>query len=76
MFQSQLDKFMETIKYYLTILWRKSFLYKNIACPAIEFENMLKSCKTKEDAIRYSNIKIYKYLSNSYKRKVINDFFG
>ena len=69
-------RILETIKYYLTQLWIRTFIFNKVVIPMIDFDETLNYCSDKNDAIKHSKIKFYKYIPNFYKLKKIHEKFN
>lgn len=70
------EYFIETCKYYITNWWINSFFYLDVAVPAKEFRRMVKSSVTKEEAVYLSKKRCYRWLSKSYKKRIIDEKFN
>lgn len=72
-----MTKIKETILYYIINWYSTSWFYYNIIKMMCRYRNTINNkCKSKNEAIRIKNRKIYKYLPNSFKDKIIKLKFG
>lgn len=72
-----MNKIKETILYYIINWYSTSWFYYNIIKMMDRYRNTINNkCKSKNEAIRIKNRKIYKYLPNSFKDKIIKLKFG
>lgn len=72
-----MNKIKETILYYIINWYSTSWFYYNIIKMMGRYRNTINNkCKSKNEAIRIKNRKIYKYLPNSFKYKIIKLKFG
>lgn len=68
-------RIIETIKYYIVSLYARTWFFNNIIYKMHLLEIRLLKCNTKEDAIKTSNIKMFKWIPKSSKRKLIEKRF-
>lgn len=66
----------ETILYYIVNWYSTSWFYYNIIKMMDRFRNNINKCFTIEEAKRVKNRKLYKWLPNSFKDKIIKQKFG
>ena len=61
----------ETILYYIINWYSTSWFYYNVIKVMSRFRNDIDKCFTIDEALRIKNRKLYKWLTNSYKNKII-----
>lgn len=71
-----MNKLIETIKYYLAVLWLKSPIYTNIISPSKILVKLINDADDIEHAKDIINMKAFKYISKSYKNKLIYNKFN
>lgn len=69
-----ISKIKDTILYYISVWWLESWIYLNIVHKSNILEQRLKNVKTYKEAEMISNTKQFKWISKSYKRKLINKY--
>lgn len=67
---------IETIKYYITCIWLHSPIYYNVTLKAYLLKELIANCDNKQRAIIISNRKAFKWVSKSYKVKLINKYIN
>lgn len=70
-----LNKLIDTIKYYLAVLWLKSPIYTNIISSSKILVKLINDADDIEHAKNIINMKAFKYISKSYKNKLIYNKF-
>ena len=70
-----LNKLIDTIKYYLAVLWLKSPIYTNIISSSKILVKLINDADDVEHAKNIINMKAFKYISKSYKNKLIYNKF-
>lgn len=70
-----LNKLFDTIKYYLVVLWLKSPIYTNIISSSKILVKLINDADDVEHAKNIINMKAFKYISKSYKNKLIYNKF-
>lgn len=71
-----INKLIDTIKYYLAVLWLKSPIYIYIALPNKILIKLINDADDIEHAKDIINMKAFKYISKSYKNKLIYNKFN
>ncbi len=61
----------ETILYYIINWYSTSWFYYNVIKVMSRFGNDIDKCFTIDEALRIKNRKLYKWLPNSFKNKII-----
>ena len=61
----------ETILYYIINWYSTSWFYYNVIKVMPRFRNDIDKCFTMDEALRIKNRKLYKWLPNSFKNKII-----
>lgn len=69
-----LTKIKDTILYYISVWQLESWIYLNIIHKSSILEQRLKNVKTYEEAKMIANTKQFKWISKSYKLKLINKY--
>lgn len=65
----------ETILYYIVSLYMHTWMFQKIFLRIHMLENELKRCDDKADAEYIASRKMYKYISKSFKQKMIHEKF-
>ena len=72
----RLSNIINTIKYYLSVWWLESDIYLNIVHKSKLLYNLIQNSKSYDEAYRISNLKQFKYISRSYKLKLLDEKFN
>lgn len=70
-----MEKIKETIKYYIVLLYYNT-IYKHYMHNVELLIEGISRCRTRESAVAHSSIPLYKHISKSYKKKLIDEKFG
>lgn len=65
----------ETIKYYIVNWYSNTWFFNNVIYKMYLLENHLSKCLTKEEAIRVSTLRTFRWIPKSSKRKLIEERF-
>lgn len=65
----------ETIKYYIVNWYSNTWFFNNIIYKMYLLEIRLSKCRTKEEAIRVSTLRTFRWIPKSSKRKLIEGHF-
>lgn len=66
----------ETILYYIVCIWMDTWIYNNVFKLLPYAEEVISNCINKDEAQKSLNIKLFKYIPKSYKRKLLDDKFN
>lgn len=66
----------ETIKYYIVNWYSNTWFFNEVIYKMYLLENRLIKCRNREEAIRASNLNMFKWIPKSSKRKLIEERFN
>lgn len=66
----------ETVKYYIVNWYSNTWFFNEVIYKMYLLENRLTKCRNIEEAIRASNLKMFKWIPKSSKRKLIEERFN
>ena len=66
----------ETVKYYIVNWYSNTWFFNEVIYKMYLLENRLTKCRNIEEAIRTSNLKTFKWIPKSSKRKLIEERFN
>ena len=70
-----INKLIDTIKYYLAVIWLNSPIYTNIISPSKILVKLINDTDSVRQAKKIIEMKAFKYISKSYKNKLIYNKF-